>query len=48
MAHGKVSVGEYYHPAGIYASWKIYHLICPPLIKYWKDKVAHAIEQAAL
>jgi hypothetical protein len=48
MAHGKMAAGECYHPTGVYASWMIYRLTCLPLIRYWKDRVAPAIEQAAL
>lgn len=48
MAHGKMSVGECYSPTGVYASWMIYRLTCLPLITYWKDRIAPAIEKAAL
>jgi hypothetical protein len=47
MAHGKMSAGACYYPSAIYACWLIYRLTCLPLVRYWKDRVAPAIEQAA-
>lgn len=48
IAHGKMSAGACYHPSGVYACWLLYRLICLPLVRYWKDQVAPALETAAL
>ncbi len=48
VAHGKMSAGACYHPSGIYACWLLYRLTCLPLVRYWKDQVASALESAAL
>lgn len=48
VAHGKMSAGACYHPSGVYACWLLYRLTCLPLIRYWKDQVAPALEAAAL
>ncbi|WP_162249560.1 DUF4209 domain-containing protein [Rhizobium sp. Root149] len=47
VAHGKMSAGACYNASGIYACWLIYRLACLPLVRYWKDQVAPAIEVAA-
>jgi hypothetical protein len=48
MAHGKMSVGACYHPTAVYACWLINQLMCLPLVRHWKDRVAPAIERAAI
>ena len=48
MAHGKVSAGPCYHPDAVYACWMIYRLTCLPLLRHWGERVAPALEQAAL
>jgi hypothetical protein len=48
IAHGMISDGACYNSSSIYACWLIYRLTCLPLIRYWKDQVAPAIEAAAL
>ena len=48
VAHGKMSAGACYHPSSVYACWLLYRLICLPLVRYWKDQVAPALEAAAL
>ncbi len=48
IAHGKLTTGACYHRDGIYACWLIYRLTCLPLVRYWPDQVAAAIEHAAL
>ncbi|MFK3889215.1 DUF4209 domain-containing protein [Sphingomonas sp. NPDC079357] len=48
LAHGKMSVGACYDPTAIYACWLIYQLMCLPLVRHWKDRVAPALERAAI
>jgi len=48
LAHGKMSAGACYHPSAVYACWLIYQIACLPLVRHWKDKVAPAIEHAAI
>ncbi|HEX5259622.1 MAG TPA: DUF4209 domain-containing protein [Sphingomicrobium sp.] len=47
VAHGKLTTGACYHRDAIYACWLIYRLMCLPLVRYWPDQVAPAIEHAA-
>ncbi len=44
FAHGKIGSGYCFDPDVIYACWFIYHLCCLPLLRYWKDHIAPAIE----
>jgi hypothetical protein len=48
IAHGKLTTGACYHRDAIYACWLIYRLTCLPLVRYWPEQVAPAIEHAAL
>lgn len=45
MAHGKLTAGQCYSSACIYACWLIFHITCAPLIKYWEPHVANAIQE---
>ncbi len=47
VAHGMMSAGACYSSSSIYACSLIYQLTCLPLVRYWKDQVAPAIEAAA-
>lgn len=45
MAHGKLTAGQCYESACIYACWLMFHLSCAPLIKHWESHVAKAIQE---
>ena len=45
MAHGKLTAGQCYSSACIYACWLIFHITCAPLRKYWEPHVANAIQE---
>jgi hypothetical protein len=48
LAHGKLSAGDCYGVAAVYACWFIYHLTCLPLLDVWVKDVAPMIEAQAL
>jgi hypothetical protein len=45
MAHGKLTAGQCYTSACIYACWLIFHITCAPLIKHWEPHVVKAIQE---
>ncbi|WP_145902443.1 MULTISPECIES: DUF4209 domain-containing protein [Pseudomonas] len=45
MAHGKLTAGQCYDSACIYACWLMFHITCAPLIKHWEPLVAEAIQE---
>ncbi|WP_246538701.1 DUF4209 domain-containing protein [Nissabacter archeti] len=44
IAHGKLTAGDCYSTACIYACWFIYRLTCIPLLPQWQDQVASQIK----
>lgn len=47
MAHGKITSGQSYHPAAVYACWFVYHLTCIPLRKNWGTHISKAIQEVS-
>ncbi|MDP3979263.1 MAG: hypothetical protein Q8P85_14945 [Pseudomonas sp.] len=45
IAHGKLTDGQSYQSACIYACWLMYHLTCAPLYKYWETHISKAIQE---
>lgn len=48
LAHGKLAPGSCYHHSSVYACWLMYHMVCLPLLPYWKTHVAPGLEASAL
>ena len=47
MAHGKITSGQAYHTAAIYACWFLFHLTCIPLRKHWDTHISKAIQETS-
>jgi hypothetical protein len=47
LAHGKLSAGAFHSDAAKYACWVMFDMVCRPLLRIWKDRIAPALNEEA-